>query len=247
MVVPVWLTARPVAHRGLHDEALAIVENTTSAALAAVAAEFAVECDVQLAADGKAVVFHDLTLDRLTEGNGLLRNHTAAELAKIPFRVGHDRIPTLGAFLNAIAGRTPVFIEIKSRFDGDLDLARRVAQVMRRRDEPIALMSFDDAIVAALAELVPLRPRGIVAQARFAGREWEGLSPARRAALAALTHIGHSKPDFVAWRVGDLPHSVVEIARLFGLPVLTWTVRTAGERQTAAAFADQIIFEGFRP
>src|SRR4051794_2404055 len=60
-----WLTARPIAHRGLHDKAKGVIENTVSAALAAVDAGYAIECDVQLTGDGEAVVFHDFTLDRL--------------------------------------------------------------------------------------------------------------------------------------------------------------------------------------
>jgi len=48
---PDWLTARPVAHRGLHDIARGIVENMPGAAEAAIAGNFAIECDVQLTAD----------------------------------------------------------------------------------------------------------------------------------------------------------------------------------------------------
>src|SRR5437762_11289993 len=44
---PDWLTARPVAHRGLHDIARGIVENMPAAAQAAVDGNFAIECDIQ--------------------------------------------------------------------------------------------------------------------------------------------------------------------------------------------------------
>ncbi|MGC1863882.1 MAG: glycerophosphodiester phosphodiesterase family protein, partial [Methylocystis sp.] len=54
-----WLIERPIAHRGLHDAANGIVENSLAAARAAVAGNYAIECDVQLSADGEAVVFHD--------------------------------------------------------------------------------------------------------------------------------------------------------------------------------------------
>ena len=56
---PDWLVARPIAHRGLHDRTAGLVENSLSAAEAAIAAGFAIECDVQDTADGDAVVFHD--------------------------------------------------------------------------------------------------------------------------------------------------------------------------------------------
>ena len=69
---PTWLTARPFAHRGLHDVAAGIVENTAGAFTAAIAGHYGIECDLQISADGEAMVHHDDALGRLTEGNGLL-------------------------------------------------------------------------------------------------------------------------------------------------------------------------------
>ena len=80
---PGWLTARPIAHRGLHDRAAGVIENSPSAALAAIDKGFAIECDVQLSADGEAVVFHDFELDRLTGEAGRVRDRSAAELAAL--------------------------------------------------------------------------------------------------------------------------------------------------------------------
>ena len=65
MRAPDWLTARPVAHRGLHDIARGIVENMPAAARAAVDGNFAIECDIQLSADGEAMVHHDNALGRV--------------------------------------------------------------------------------------------------------------------------------------------------------------------------------------
>ena len=65
MRAPDWLTARPVAHRGLHDRDHGIVENMPGAALAAIHGNFVIECDIQLTADGEAMVHHDDELGRL--------------------------------------------------------------------------------------------------------------------------------------------------------------------------------------
>ena len=70
MRAPDWLTARPVAHRGLHDAARGIIENMPGAAQAAIARNFSIECDIQLTGDGEAMVHHDDALGRLTEGSG---------------------------------------------------------------------------------------------------------------------------------------------------------------------------------
>jgi glycerophosphoryl diester phosphodiesterase len=79
---PAWLTARPIAHRGLHDAARGVVENTLAAAAAAIAGNFSIECDVQLSRDEKVFVFHDDTLDRLTDATGPLIGKSAAEIRR---------------------------------------------------------------------------------------------------------------------------------------------------------------------
>jgi len=243
-----WLTARPVAHRGLHDAAASIIENTPSAFTAAVAANYAIECDIRLSADGEAMVFHDDTLERLTLGSGRVDAMSAADLQRVAFRATGDRMMRLGELCDLAAGRSALFIEIKSRFDGDLRLVTRAAQILQPYGGRAALMSFDPAPIAALRTLTPHLPRGIVAERRYSHREWQPLSARTKRSLAYFQHALRSRPQFIAYSVADLPSPIPRIARtVFGLPVLTWTVRTEMDRERAARYADQIIFEGFRP
>ncbi|MFT0892286.1 glycerophosphodiester phosphodiesterase family protein [Pseudochelatococcus sp. G4_1912] len=247
MRAPAWLTAQPIAHRGLHDARLGVIENTLTAGEAAAQAGFAIECDVQLSADGEAVVFHDFTLDRLTSGQGRVDALSVSALAALSYKNCDDRIIPLATYLHQIARRVPLIIEIKSRFDGDLRLARRVAEIANSWASHVALMSFDPNIIQALRELAPHLPRGIVAETSYEHGEWEILSAEQRSDFTHFTHIKHSQPDFLAWNVRDFPAATPTLVRHFGLPVLTWTVRTPDDRAQAAQFADQIIFEGFRP
>ena len=245
---PDWLVRRPIAHRGLHDRAAGIVENSPSAARAAVAGDFAIECDVQLTADGEAVVFHDFVLDRLTAERGRVADRTAADLAGLVLTGSRDTVPTLAAILSLIAGRVPLVCEIKSRFDGDMRLADRAAAVADGYDGPLAFKSFDPAVVAHLRAAGCREPLGIVAEADYDDPEWEGLSAARKRDLAEMLHFADTRPDFVSYSVGDLPHAVPHLCRVgMGLPVMTWTVRTPEQRQRAANWADQMVFEGFVP
>ena len=64
------LTARPIAHRGLHDAPSGVIENTPSAFRAAIASGYGIECDLQVSADGEAMVYHDDVLGRLTDHHG---------------------------------------------------------------------------------------------------------------------------------------------------------------------------------
>jgi glycerophosphoryl diester phosphodiesterase len=243
-----WLTARPVAHRGLHDAAAGIIENTPSAFAAAIAGNYGIECDLQVSADGEAMVHHDDVLGRLTEGSGRLDAMAANELKRVAYRNSTDRMLTVGELCDFVAGRVPLVIELKSHFDGERRLVMRAAEVLRRYAGPAALMSFDPAPIAALRTLAPSIPRGIVAERRYTHHEWDSLSARTKRALAYFQHALRTRPQFIAYSVADLTSSIPFAARhLLGLPLLTWTVRTPAERERAARYADQIIFEGFRP
>jgi len=244
---PAWLTARPIAHRGLHDPARGIIENTPSAAAAAIAGRYGIEADLQISADGEAMVHHDDILGRLTDGAGALRNLSAAALKRVPFRATADHMMTLADLLDLVNERVTVLIEIKSRFDGDLRLAARTATVLAPYRGPVAVMSFDPALIIAMRRIAPRIVRGIVAARGHPPPIWKVLTAARRCELAFLLHAPTSRPGFLACRMEDLTALAPRAARLmFGLPLLAWTVRTAQDRAMAARFADQAIFEGFR-
>jgi glycerophosphoryl diester phosphodiesterase len=248
MRAPNWLTARPVAHRGLHDRSRGIIENMPGAAAAAIAANFAIECDIQLTADGEAMVHHDDALGRLTEGSGPLLGKTSAELKRVTFKDTPEKMMSLGDLCALVAGRVPLLIEVKSHFDGDRKLVARMAEVLASYDGPAVGMSFDPDQVMALRELLPSRPRGIVAERDYSEADWPEATPAQRRGMLHLRHAVRTRPHFVAWWVDELPAAAPWIARnIFGCPLLTWTVQTGEQRAIAARHADQIIFEGFWP
>lgn len=254
-VRPAWLVARPIAHRGLHDAGRGIIENSVSAARAAIEAGYAIECDIQPSADGEAMVFHDFTLERMTLGAGQVEIFTTAELARLQCRGTTDRIPTLPDFLAMIAGRVPLICEIKSRFDGDMRLAERAAACARDYAGPLALKSFDPAVMAHLREHrarlgIARVPLGMIAQADYDndGDEWARLPANDRRALAQFLHWPRTRPDFLSWSLRDLPRATPFLCRTaLGAPVLTWTARQPADVVIAREWADQMVFEGFRP
>jgi glycerophosphoryl diester phosphodiesterase len=241
-----WLTARPIAHRGLHDASGGVIENTASAFSAAITGGYGIECDLQVSADGEAMVYHDDTLGRLTEGSAKLVEMSAAEIAKVHFKQSADRILTLGELCDLVATRVALLLELKSRYEADTRLVGRVAKVLARYDGPVAVMSFDPRMIEQLRRVAPRLTRGVVAQARY--EDWPGLSATQARSMAHLTHVPHTRPHFIAYHVKDLPAAAPLALRwIFGAPLLTWTVRTEDDRRRAARWADQIIFEGWRP
>ena len=245
--MPDWLTARPVAHRGLHDAAAGIIENTPSAFRAAIAGHYAIECDLQISADGEAMVYHDDELGRLTEGTAKLRVTSAAELKRVRFKATADHMLTLPELCELVAGRSTLVIELKSRFDDDLRLATRAAKVLAEYKGAAAIMSFDPRPIIIAKALSPALTRGLVAQRRNRASH-TGHDATRVDAASCARQALAAGAQFLAYRVDDLPSAVPLFARyVLRLPLLTWTVRSRVDLARAARWADQIIFEGFRP
>ncbi len=245
--LPRALLAAPIAHRGLWGPGAP--ENSIAAALAAARAGYGVEADLQLSADGRAMVFHDDRLDRLTAASGPLRERTAAQLAAIALRDGEEGIPTLAALLAAVAGRAPLLLEVKDQ-DGALGpgvgaLEAAMAEDLARYEGPVAVMSFNPHAVAAMRDAAPALPRGLVT-CPFAPGDWTGVPEARLERLRAMEDLDAPGAAFVSHDAADLasPH----LARVRGrVAVLCWTIRSARAEREARRSAHQITFEGYRP
>jgi glycerophosphoryl diester phosphodiesterase len=249
---PSWLVERPIAHRGLHDVANGIIENTLRAAEAAIAGGFAIECDIQLSSDGEAIVFHDETLDRLTDATGPLSALSAAGIATLRIKGSDEPPPSFTAFLTKVRGRTPIVCELKSRFDGDWRIADRAAALAAAYDGPLAFKSFDHDLAAYLRlrrpHMSPPRgpcPVGLLAQASYDGPDWAFLTPEQKRDWTDFDHYDLARPDFLSVNVDDLPHKIPFLVKqLTGAPIMAWTVRTAEQREAAHKWADQIVFDG---
>lgn len=243
-----WLTARPIAHRGLHDARAGIIENMPAAFAAAIEATYSIETDLRLTADGEAMVFHDSTLDRLTEETGPISERNSRTLKLVKVRNTDEAMMTLGELTDLVAGRVPLLLELKSQWEYAGGLEDRVAQVLRTYHGPVAAMSFDPRNLERLRRVAPDLPRGIVSERFRDAHYWSRLSSWQRFRLRHMLHAPVTRPDFIAYDVRGLPSAAPLLARyMFGKPLLTWTVRSQKERRCARWFANQMIFEGFRP
>ena len=243
--------AKPIAHRGLHDIGAGVVENSGPAFAAALAAGHGIECDLRPAAGGLPLVFHDDTLERLIDGHGAVDRLTAGDLKRLRYTAAADTpILSFAELLDLVAGRQPLLVEIKSEWAPvDRTFMARIADLARSYKGPLALMSFDPAVMVAMRELAPDVPRGLVSGLYRSepDDDWwrDKLAPGRAFALSHLLEAGPVAPDFVAYHVKALPTPVLRYVReVQGLPVFTWTVRSAEDADIAARWADAPIFEG---
>ena len=241
-----WLK-RPIAHRGLHDAAKGIVENSASSVRAAMGAGYAVEVDLQCAADNMPVVFHDDTLDRLTADAGPVAAHSADSLSRISLRNSEDNILSFPALLALVNGHVPLVLEVKSTWSRDGKFEANIANMLASYPGPVAVMSFDPYSLAAFRQAAPLLPRGLVADRFDDASYWSQLKLWQRLAMRNLLTAAIAWPNFIAYDIEALPALAPLIARLFGLPLLTWTVRSPEQRERALRYADAMIFEGITP
>jgi len=243
--LPAPFLARPLAHRGLHGGDTP--ENSRAAFVVAMDGGYGIELDLQLSADGQAMVFHDYDLARLTGHKGAIQTKTAAELAALTLKNG-EGIPTLAAVLALVNARVPLLIEIKDQ-DGTLGpnvgkLEAATAAALANYRGPVALMSFNPHAIYEMARIAPSIPRGLVT-CDFKDDEWALTAPARRAALAEIPDYGPTGSCFISHDREDLSNPAVTLLRAAGCPVLCWTVRSPTQEKAARQVAHNITFEGY--
>ncbi|MDQ8756810.1 glycerophosphodiester phosphodiesterase family protein [Sphingosinicella sp. LHD-64] len=226
------LFAKPFAHRGLHGRGM--VENSPSAFRAALDAGHGIELDVQVSADGEAIVFHDYDLRRLAGADGKLADLPAAAISAHRLTGTEEAIPILPDILALIDGRAPLLIEVKSPGRDVAPLCEAVNRALASYIGPVAVMSFNPAIGHWFAKRAPDVLRGLVVTEE--GRPRHGW-------LKRWLSLRWSRADFLAYDIRDLPSRFVDAVRAKGMKVGTWTVRTDAQRTIAAASVDQIIYE----
>jgi glycerophosphoryl diester phosphodiesterase len=193
------------------------------------------ELDVQASRDGAAMVFHDDDLDRLTGTRGRVADLDADSLAKLRLCGTSETLPRLTDVLALIGGRAPLLIEVKSPDRHVVPLCRAVEAALRDYSGAVGIMSFNPEVGAWFARHAPERLRGLVVS--------ESGKKGLRGRVERRLSFWRAQADFLAYDIRDLPSALAGGKRSAGVPVFTWTVRTAEERARAAAQADQIIYE----
>ncbi|KPU82277.1 phosphodiesterase [Marinosulfonomonas sp. PRT-SC04] len=242
----------PFAHRGYHscgrDTGPTIIENSRAAFIAAIDAGYGIELDVQLSADGHAMVFHDYELSRLTNQTGPVRTKKCDDLTQITLSNSSETIPTLPEILTLIAGRVPLLIETKDQDDAmgpDVGpLEKSVANALLNYDGPVAVMCFNPHSVLALADMAPNVPRGIVSS-HFPAEHWPLLSEKTRAHLRSIPDYDRTGACFISHRHDDLENPRVADLKQAGARILCWTTRSPEADIQARKIADNVTFEGY--
>ena len=231
----------PVAHRGLWSP-LGPPENSLGAFQAACAAGYGIELDVQLSADGEAMVFHDDKLARMTGADGRLRDRTAADLQTLALADSDERMPTLLETLALVGHRAMVHIELKTPYGEVGPLEQRVHEIIADHNGPLCVIGFNPYSHAWFADRYPGVLRGLDSSSYDRAPQ---MAETQRRAFANLEHVEIARPHFLALGLDMLPSAKAASLRAEGMPVVAWTVREPAQWEAIKGCCDNLIFEGF--
>ena len=245
------LFPRPIAHRGLHNRSAGVIENSASAFEAAIAGSFAIECDVQLTADGVPVIFHDDGTHRLLGTAGAVADISAGDITSSPLlgSSNRDTPQRFVDFLAQIDGRAMLQVELKHQRDpaGTQLLARAVAEALKAYSGPVTIESFDPNLLTSIRQFGFTGPRGIITYSYEPGEHDNHLTEEQRFTLRHLLHWHETQFDFISCDKEALELPAIKFWRALGKPVTAWTIRSKVEAEAARPHIDQIVFEGFDP
>lgn len=223
------------AHRGAKAVA---PENTLPAFQKAIELGAAgIELDTQATADGHLIVLHDFSLERTTTGNGLLREHTLAQLQGVDAGVRFDDkfagtpIPTLEQVFDTVGDRCRVNVEIKNMdWNGGQEVELLVQMIQRRKlHEQVIVSSFNPIALMKMRWADPSIALGLLYFEElpvFLRRAWLGPLVAPE---ALHPHFRMIDEEYMRW------------ARSQGHYVNTWTVNDPDEARRLAALGVDVI------
>lgn len=200
---------KALAHRGYP---IKYPENTIKAFEASYELGFThIELDVQLSKDGIPVIMHDQTINRTTNGKGLVDDYTVEELKQFRTKKGDEQIPTLEEALTYAKGKLQVAVELKQFGDQHVDLEEKVLAVIKKTDmlDDVYVNSFDHFTIVNMRKLSDEIELGFIQS---------GPTP------AVIPLMEELRIKYLSLPVHHLSDKYVEMCEKSGITIVTWPV-----------------------
>ncbi|MEA3322623.1 MAG: glycerophosphodiester phosphodiesterase family protein [Patescibacteria group bacterium] len=236
-----FLVEKPIAHRGLWSGEIA--ENSLIAFSHAIDAGYPIELDVQLTSDDKLVVFHDWTLERVTNGNGKLSEKKYDDIKDLALGKSKQKILLFEDFLNLVNGEVALVVEIKSQSYFNYEICERVYSLLQNYDGKYAISAFNPFIVRWFTQNAPEIVRG----QNFTDFKHKNIMEGwmRRMFAYSVWIVSNNKPDFFACRARMIPKSLpVHIAQKKQKPILAYTITNKQEYDRIKDVMSNEFFDG---
>ncbi|HHW12700.1 MAG TPA: glycerophosphodiester phosphodiesterase [Firmicutes bacterium] len=247
-----WLYHPLIAHRGLHDNNHLVPENSMPAFAKAIEEGYAIELDVAMTNDQQLVVYHDKKLRRGMGVDRYLAELTFAELSAYKIFGSEQTVPLFRDVLSLVAGRVPLFIEVKN--EGKVgEMERRLYEELQGYPGPYAIMSFNPFTLQWFRQNAPEVPRGQLAgsfevsdyEVEYAGTT--RLPWYKKIVLEHLLLNFISRPHFIAYEIKNTSPDRLARLKKLGIPLLGWTVKNKAEYEEYKGKFDNLIIDAVLP
>ncbi|TCO64548.1 glycerophosphoryl diester phosphodiesterase [Actinocrispum wychmicini] len=170
------------------------------------------ECDVRLSRDGELVCVHDRTVDRTSDGHGVVSTMTMAELNRLSWGDGKRGVLTLDTLLGLVKPGVRLFVETKHpvRYGGLVEaklvalLARHGLARPKDKDEsPVVVMSFSARAVHRIRRIAPKLPTVILVGTKVTPRVGDYVGPGIERLRADPDYVAKAGRPTYCWTVDD--------------------------------------------
>lgn len=229
------------AHRGYHSIENGIPENSMPAFRQALSHGYGIELDVHLTKDGRLVVFHDDTLNRVCKKSGTIEDLTVPELKTCRLQDTEEQIPLFEDVLSLVNGQVPLLIELKIP-GRSTAICQHVHKALSCYHGNYMIQSFNTMGLFWYRRHAPEVLRGQLSS-RLTKDPLKELWFLRFLAENLLLNF-LGRPDFISYKLKNLPKFTVSFLRkFFGTPTAVWTLRTPEALQEGKRCYDMQIFE----
>jgi len=236
-----WLRTYLIAHRGFHN-GKSIIENSLSSFKEAMNYNYGIELDVRLTKDNQVVVFHDHSLKRICGETGTIEGKNLSELQATNIKHTKEHIPTLAEVLDFVDGAVPLLIELKTHHNAN-KISHEVYKLLQSYTGDYAIQSFNPRVINWYRKKAPSILRGQIAQ----HNKRKEKSFIVRFYTNYLLFYRLTKPNFINYRLKDLPLKKLDYLYKTGLPVISFTAKSQKDLDFVKKHYDNAVFEGFHP
>lgn len=224
-------------HRGKFCEDQSIPENSIAAIVEAIKMKADIEIDIRITADNVLVVFHDESLHRMCNVDGLIENMTYDAIQEYSLKETKEHIPTFEQVLHVVDGQINLIIEIKptSRVD---QVCTLVMEHLFDYQGNYAICSFHPMIVTYFKKYFPDVIRGQIIKNFLNDKQHKLIT---RVLLTINGFNFYTRSDFISVHYSIVLYFVW--MKLFHSMICTWAISDAYIVSKLIKKVDHLIIE----
>ena len=229
-----------IAHRGLHDAANGVPENSLFSFQRAIENKLPIEIDIHLTKDDQVVVFHDDNAERMCGDPRKIEEMTLDEIKELKLLNTGENIPTLRECLDLVRGKVFLLIEFKVCGNNAEKLCEKANDLLREYNGKYLIQSFYPQVLYWYR-----KNQKKVCRGQLSAKFENGSLSKKLLGLQLFNFIG--RPDFISFKHKDHKSPMFRFAVWQGGKPIGWTFRSQEAFDQDSNSFEGWIFEGFSP